>query len=972
MRRHLFFTLLLSGLTASVSFAQTREIDADSDITHRINQNLAALGYLVDENSHEWTSSTEQSLERIFLRLGRKGEDISTSVADTTLEQLTASGGVFPCPDLGAAKVQRDDTTTASVYFSGDLPEEYLADFYLRIAECYPSLLNPQPINGAPPSAQPRGEPIIPSFPVSRTRRSAVIFHRVSWLLGSFLRARDKTDTAYAAPGLDVDVFDAPRMKLLTEGEIARDASGELALIRAAPPPVLNHFIKACADLGISGDCVNRANIIPYTDRPSGEVIEYSVNIDHFEMAARFKLPASAARRIVTDAVDNVRQKHHALGLPYDAIEMQVLIDNDERAIPLSASTQKVMFCFNEKDSSGENESSIQSTSDQDNTESLTCHPMADLQDGIADQYNQFWEKLAAYDTLVRNAVGWPTDDGVLDKEVKTNVSVVVVDPGFDQLAPVMLKADSNCRKALPIDNSDNNYKTKSTHTLIGCFTPIDESKDLEGQSLNVRQVKIADSSTTKVDLKKDRLGHGVHIGHILMGDGLLMDDDLPQWKGFAKNSSVAVKAVGEEADRSWKTAEDGNGANADFSSNYAAFTQHYIFNRSYQKAHQFQVQKIFQAISAYVKPSGPKSSFPHFNVIAAPLVIQNDGITKQNQSWECDSGDSNYLVCLALTQFAIGVVPVMRGYDRINQTRTDDWVLMVKVKRSNASGGYDPFVYLIDNIEMLWVAAPGENILSADARIEKNGEKLTTFFRDRSGSSMATPIVTSLVARVIAKQDNKDMDWGMLKSWIYANATPLNPMVKDEDEDTPNKDFTLMVAGIVNFTRSIIGEWQKINIWRACDDGEDSKPNGQCLDITDEIYYEEQIQKEIDKDDKHTFALAKVEQADKIQKLSTKDNQTGCSRQMKLAVGGGSFSPCTKYMKENVDLESSRDCKFSDVTDPKMACLKYKIGEEWGAVDFNKVTHVVGLSWSKWNPHWKNCQKDNDACPTQWPPGQQ
>ncbi len=294
--------LALAGLVApSASAAEAgRRTPPDQAAILSAHAKLAAMGYPVGAGQSVWSRNSDYSVRRMLIRLGEEERSLTPTEAAARLRDIDPVAGP-PCPQRPASRNStvegwRDVTVT----FAGERPEEYLADFYLRLAECRPELLKPAP---APlPSRLAPASMISPGFPVSRTERSAASYRRLGSMLAKEIAfAGGDLSAPFAAPSLRVDV-----------SSVLTSTAVDFSPTAAQASPNAEALDPICARFGYRRGCLDASAVELLADDGDASGA-YLAHLDHFTLTLHLSLPQSEAARIVTDAIDAVRQRNKVM-----------------------------------------------------------------------------------------------------------------------------------------------------------------------------------------------------------------------------------------------------------------------------------------------------------------------------------------------------------------------------------------------------------------------------------------------------------------------------------------------------------------------------------------------------------------------------------------------------------------------------------------------------------------------------------
>lgn len=265
-----------------------------------VHAKLAAMGYPVSADQSDWNRNSDYSVRRMLIRLGEEERSLTPAEAAARLGDLDPVAGP-PCPERPASRdMTVEDWRDVTVTFAGERPEEYLADFYLRLAECRPELLKaapaPQPSRLAPASM------VSPGFPISRTERSAASYRRLGSMLAKEI-AFSGGDLAapFAAPSLRVDLTRA-----------FSSTAVEFSPTAARASPGVDALDPICARFGYRRGCLDVGDVEFLADDGDARGA-YLAHLDHFRLTLHISLPEGEAGRIATDAVDAVRQQNKVM-----------------------------------------------------------------------------------------------------------------------------------------------------------------------------------------------------------------------------------------------------------------------------------------------------------------------------------------------------------------------------------------------------------------------------------------------------------------------------------------------------------------------------------------------------------------------------------------------------------------------------------------------------------------------------------
>lgn len=731
---------MLTGLAlACIPLFSAESAGADRDIILRVHSKLAALSYPVSPSETEWTSRSDSYVRRLLLRLGLEEKSLTPAEADQLLSSVPAES--VPClavTDMHDAGVV---LLPVSIRFSGDRPDEQLADFYTRFAECYPQYLRPEAF-GRRPSPDAGGfEPSL-AFPVEPTPRARRAYENVRKTLAAYLSDRGDMAESFAEPAVSVRKEARTEIVNLT----AADGGGVDDLVesfRSAATPRRSDLTRACKRFGRDENCL-AGRIEQVNDPETGTALAYLGSVDHFDLTLRLDLPKGLAGRMLVDAIDNMRRLDPRLRSP-DA-EMPFVDFGVRRTVP----TSRDPHLFGDRNSSSA-------------TGRVGTKPISGWRDAV------------------RWAPPPPSEGNVL-------VDLIVADPGFDYLQP---------QDIVPFD-----IKKKPPETgPVAKLAAIDEIKNKPEANK-----PLSDLSS------KNELGHGIHVAYLISGSAA--DGDKFPAGLVAENRFVNVQ---------YSTTKEWDDAIVSAASNGPArkFDFWGVVNRSYgiadlcnQNGENGGVGLDSALLSAseksehHILSKAEENSIPDaknwFDVVAAHEFEANCRLPMP-----CVGSDSVPLVCLGKLSRGLAVAPL---------TLQDNagWVVAETIADSkNTKPGATPAATRYDLYDgMLWIGAPAVGIVSGD--VHAAGGRRNYGFRARSGSSMAAPIVSSLVARVKSKFPG--MEWYDVKRWILSTSTPLAPSTADQSDNDPSR----FVVGNVNFEDALSGKPSSVTIWFKgdCPDG--------------------------------------------------------------------------------------------------------------------------------------------------------
>jgi subtilase family protein len=775
-----------------------------------INQGLQRLGYFVESDDAGFDLSTAFGSERVLSRLGRKDftDDFTAHQFAAFLREIDVPKG-FPCLEIEAADAP-GPMQSITIEFSGDRPDDYLSDFYLRMALCYPAFLNPVAAERWATLDAIGGKSAALDFlPERRTFKTRETMGRVSFILGRYVTETTGVETTTAVPSLEVATVSRKLLKTLTKAPpLTRGESNQ-----SAPVPTKNDIDRICAEMALTSECLGPSLVTPFNAFYADKPVAYEASVPHFVLQLSISLPEKHLDSITTDAIDFVRGSNAVMQgrkgqyLPF--------IRNYPKARGLAAGLNdektKVQNC------------EISETQRGGKKFSCTDEDAINDYDGRA--------------STLKKDIGWikPETTSI------PKASIIIPDPGFGDLLSngaikdvidAYIQSHSTCVAA----NSQTHCNSGDDCRRPWCgLRPLYEmTVDIDGEAIfNYDQA----DEKSQYDY-----GHGLHVGNIIMGQSPITNSHGLGHSNAQQRSYFSSSE--DQADILYNEYNDHN---------YSPTTRE-IINYSYlfgsDSSKEFCVPTNDSSPSSLLmeveKRAQKSTGDPRkINVIASPTVckitsMREKGLPPSGSSYNCYSTQYRTLACAVLYTNSIGVVALAKDED-------GKWDLLNDAK-------YD---LLTDDI--LWLGAPGQRILSADisdisqtltdcATIDCTGDGaiLRSGYRERSGSSMAAPIVTSLVHRVVEKFVEKQrLSTRDVKKWLFANAD-----IFDVTYSKKNK----RVSG-VNFYRTLLGKPNKVNVWyapkvaeesddwdEACDGSENGRCGGYKLFTFDYIIYDAQL----------------------------------------------------------------------------------------------------------------------------------
>jgi|GEM_PF-4499063 len=888
-----WWSLLTYGATAK---ANQNEPDVEHASMASIVGTLSRVGYPVDSHNLIWTSEVENALNRLATRLGiPEVKDVAS--AESLLDAIEADGQV-PCPPTPVAN-ERDEIREASVTFWGELPDRYLADFYARIALCRPSLLNPKRMDLAK-----RGKTDA-AFPVMRA-----IGVKEKYALSTKLLSRQAASLGFEKgtklkPGLWAQISsDQINVRLNTDKLV----------------PSHDELAALCQRFAQSRDCTEQLQPIGSTLLSDGRR-SFEIPMRSFELTISLKIRQSDLDRVLIDGIDHMMTANQMLHYgPYAYWPQLVIKGGGARSL---ASTKAPLL------------SKVDRRENDNNCELRDNLPSPNECEKLLNQ------TIFQYEHII-NAVGWVPPKGYQGAE-KSRVGQA---------------ATLSTRGALKSSKRDDQGSTQTKIHVVVTDPGFDKetlqelnlSDDIESFS-NVKSLAATNIESTETE----KYGHGLHVAHLISGDvfskaekrvpirigGATFDWG---WPGFAYDYSGVSAQRDLIAGTKHREASDTNdpdlyvmpdgghpkkfaGKAVIFNSSYKVDCKPLSNGKRRYRAHFVETNELNNKGDVFVSSSDNAKDANYFHVVAAPVCPPD--VTEVACRYHFP------LACLGYYARGIGVVAA--------EWRSNRWQVM-ETEPGTDKKKYEP----ID--DLLWIAAPGKDIWSADARV--SDRKLKYIVRARSGSSMAAPIVTALVARLKAKHTSKN--WFTLKTWLFATATPL----LDEPAD-------YRVIGMVNFERALGGHLGMANIWyhrppsgdrRPCHQRSALRPsskverhrvNNCSWRSAERIVYHNALS---DLFDHHRRVIAFMknrkplsDDEPKIYMLRLLNKRDDCQRDDRGKQLG--MVRCQILVKEEfVRSIYHRECSFSDETLPP--CLMDQDGRR---ISFADESHVVGMDIDHW-----------------------
>ncbi|MEM8936767.1 MAG: S8 family serine peptidase, partial [Pseudomonadota bacterium] len=455
----------------------------------------------------------------------------------------------------------------------------------------------------------------------------------------------------------------------------------------------------------------------------------------YFELTAEIRLPADVGRDVLNAAIDAVVA---ARSTPHSS---RPIVNNLVKgSIPLDTGAVP-----------GESENAIYACEEAD----------ADCEKIISDEKPQWVVDSEVMMRRIKNAIHWKPETIEANPIQNGAVQVRVFDPGFKALDA----------KGLPKLCSSG---TGAIEATAACITKTQSGLIYDGEWREAVEVWL------KSDGKE--VGHGLHVAFIAAGKS--------DKKGFNWPIESGEPIVGIPS-----------GQNDNTNPQYLDSAKvPPIANRSYMNNNAVNANGGLTTAAlraAAVKEAGPSPETPEFSVVASPY-ISSDADTMPSCLAMNSIGDdyppdgpsqmraSIPFFCMGRHLYGmtvVGAAPIA-GNER-RDSWLNGWAPMLNPGQEADGGEREyilashmrpskkiPFLDPTKTNQFLWIAAPGEDVVSKDVFVAQDGKTTALGFASRSGSSQAAALVTSLVARTKSKM--KDYSWHKTKSWIFANATPF------------------------------------------------------------------------------------------------------------------------------------------------------------------------------------------------------
>ncbi len=935
-------SVLVIGVFVIAYVSEGAARSTDTDAIREINRHLAELGYPIDPYSDEWSSQTQFYLDRVYARLGQSAGSVSRGEALSFLSNV-ADQKVFPCAKIDARAGPDGDQPyeEVEVRFHGNRPEEYLAQFYLRIAECHPWALAPERQEIFSFEAEPRdksnsgGSP----FPVHRTRRSIETYRKVNEMLARYLRQSGGAQSEWAEPAVETVVIESELRENLTEAEIEYNDNHIARITKPASLPTRKQLAQFCGKIGEPSNCIDPDAVKAFYDGQSGLPLSYFTTYEHFELGAKFHLPAEVATTIFIDAIDHTRKAYREqYGRNWEFIPSFVFSERRDKQLSLP-----IVECPHDHDEVPHREKCIEPA-----------------------KAEELWNENIKNLNNAREITGWSSKS--LHRRASEDILIKIYDPGFEDIRTQdVLHPDDNdgdedndrfadnCQDAIKssgagVSGGDGWLTTQGIYlACLKGMNPMlyDAERDLVFLPRNVKK-------------SVDDFGHGVHTGFLVAGREQQLRNAGAH--GFSKISPKRILVY-----NSRKTILDGIKEEHSGPDRYVN-----IVNHSYEK------DPVNLAYGSKFREQGTEwNGFYHgglLHIVAAALfdVPEDDDGDAGNEAINgaCSEEQSYHLYCAGSFAIGLSVAPAHFVNSDVDAAASDihNWALIKNV--STADGEMEYFYAAQD---VMWVAAPGNDLLSADVRKSRNKSSSMTGMRIRMGSSMAAPIVTALAAHLSDADDGRSfVTPSQIKLWILANATHMNGLMycwqqqrnnQFSDDCSPELRAESQLAGMVNFNRSVNGAPDSVNIWENCpkvptesDYVMIDRDSNECLrnmGAAREVYYDPSIK---------TIMETEYGLTDdgwgifSIWNGGDEATSTDSTPSIWLLVGktkshqDTSNSRFLVTRKIRLPQEESLECSLFNTTaqESKHACFFYKSRREVNAkpvdIDFNSITHVIGI----------------------------
>ncbi len=918
-----FAALLLSALVvlgaSTPGAAQSIQGATDDEkrvATLRVHDKLAALGYPIDADDSEWSSQSRRMMFRLQRRMGMDLKALGPLEAD----QLLA--GIDPEQELGCfgspgSLSDNSEMIDIEITFLGDRPEEYLADMYLRLAQCHPEVLSPRRVDGSALQSLSVNGDGVRAFPTVRTGRAAETYVAATRLLGKTVED-GAYGSDYAEPDVVVERYDYKVIKVLTEAKFENGANDDddrtsaAVLTAVAPTPDIRDMERVCSDLGYHRDCIDPSKLFTHSTNDGRQALAVNAAIDHFSLTLKLSVPEQSARAIAIDAIDFVRSRN------------EVMRGVNGRDLPQ---------VYYGRSSAGPTDVSL--------------YGLYSTIDKIDERFDQ-----------IRNAVEWLDNDEVAFLSLKSwepleQSEVSIVEYAFDE------------KQLMDVDVLDPAVKTLGGN--IEKLTAISRLK-------NETDARKPISAPPREN--DDDVSHGVHVAFLVGGK-----ENVGNQSGSKRHGFLGQDNRYEVNFRPPKKWDDAILDPSKRKKSPGVVNRSYRMNEEHCATGEggIQLSAVLSPAEKF-EHSGmttgdhPK---PFFDVVAAPY-IHSDCLGDENTPptlLTCNGFDTAPLACLGWYAGGIGVAPMDVDNGRLQATVVEKFEARYK-KSDGTTGKATTFVDYLK--EVPWIGAPGINIVSADVHKENDtnveGE---AGYRPRSGSSMAAPIVSALVSRLRAK--NPDLKMNEVKQLLFASATPLDRHAsKINEKFSTNPENHAQVFGMVSYAKALLAVPDRINIWvtdcRKWDNKKDLQPiriidtravlSGQgsdfgCLIVATQIALHSSIKDShpfIKTNSSQPFALIKYknEQDQYVWQRLREETHTNCAND-------GVVSPCFWIKRDDNIPFSGEDCWFTNEQNvaeeqyASLACLsvnavrrdkdglhKVKIG-----LDLNDVSHIYWLKHS-------------------------
>lgn len=513
-------------------------------------------------------------------------------------------------------------------------------------------------------------------------------------------------------------------------------------LVADAPKPSQAMIDVICEQYGHEKGCATAAELNVARHGQSGLIYAYEMAVPHFRIVLEdLRVNSAYAEQVIADAVDYAQKLYNDVGEGAPADDRYYYIDYylDETSTQLSP-VRIEPACH-----------------DDCNEPSL----MDDLKYALQNMED------------FRKQIGWIVPDdpsAASDAEAakRRDTRIIVVDKAFDQ---VPVKAPDEFLDTQNANHCPN--PKKITLTKLG------QSFELFSL-ITICRLKHSFYAFLRPDTPSlryaggdfsDPYGHGVHVMHLASGANASVDinGERKDWGGFGDDARITTDGMPEDTYKSSSLESQGDDIFMAFSHSWDDSNCSLQMNEQLHKAHE-QAKK-----DRLGKPVAER----RIEIIAQPYELTEKEC--QNPA-PTDCRTQHRLACLG--QFSRGIIVAPLGVD--GRLIKEFEVSQYETKKYDA----------LEEAPML--AAPGESLVSFDY----DGTDAPVLAK-RKGSSVATPIVAALVARVREKFSVNDLADGEIKDWLFANSTPLS----ENDRDS--------VIGTVNFARSLRGKPSLVNLWR-------------------------------------------------------------------------------------------------------------------------------------------------------------